>query len=253
MKSKSYFAIAFLFIFGVHNSAQTAPIMYDFGGLPGSSALGPGHYEGTIAASETNWIYVPENDSGAAGLIWGIETTTTSKLIDWDPRPTLGPRISSISSSPTPGGVFDNDVLGDSLRTATNIHGLGAKIALSPGDYAVYYTGDSDVARSQEMALFAGTDQSSALETDYSSLLSVILPNLTDDTFVLNDNYARFDISVGLGESLVFVSEPTHPTGEAVYSSLQIVKLAAVPEPMPIYTFALGICGILIMRRKKII
>ena len=234
-------------------AAATSYLQFDFGDTPGSGAVGPAHADGSILGSETAWIHVPGDialQQPPSPLIRvGREATSGTSIIDWS----LLPLYPDIIYTPTPGSPFDNDVLGDTVRTTFNDHAFGVRIPVDPGRYAVYVTGNSDAENRHDMQIWAGGDDVGDGLTPFSGFGSAQMPNLTDGAFVQNDNYVRIETDVAAGQWLVVVSKNNTPGGEAVLSSLQVVNVTAIPEPQ---TYALLLAGLGLLgfaaRRKKL-
>jgi hypothetical protein len=240
MKKTTITQIAILF--AAITTSHAAVLMYDFGGSLGSGAVGPAHADGTIASSITTWQHVTTS-AAPAGFTWGQESTTTSKVINWGSA-----ALDSIGFGPPPGSVFANTVLGDTLRTTSNDRSIGIRLSVDPGIYAIYMTGDSDTVGRQMMEIHAGATPTVDLTTNYSSFTSMLLPNTTDSAFVLGDSYVRLEVTVGVGESLVIVSDTSTPSGEAVISSLQVVS---IPEPSAMALGGIALVAIVLRRNRS--
>jgi len=248
-------AIIVLACIGWAGSAS-ASLMIDFGGIKGGAGdgdIGPAHHEGAVASDNFDWLQYhtftsdlgPETrtkdpfPSFVPNIDLSMESPANSGILDWEGFPWIG---KNVIFEPTPGGQLDNAAVGDSVRGSQNGHASGFRIDLEPGSYGVYVTAAADLVGHELMRIFAGTSITGSSTTSFFNFEYEDLENTNRSTFELNDNYARFVLSVGVGESLIIVSDSQSSSEQAVWSSIQIVdasSLQQIPEPGTLSLLAL--------------
>jgi hypothetical protein len=256
--------IALVFLISLPaNAVLVNPIMIDFGGIQGAAGAGDkgaGHIEGTISNSYFNWLHYHTATTNLtsetitktpfSGVEIARERPSHSGVIGWADY-WIGKNVVYDTVS---GGELDNSATGDSVRGSQNGFASGIRFAVDPGSYIVYVTAGADIEVHDINRIFAGADTTGNSLTTFSTFQNEVLENTNSEDFLLGDNYARFIVDVGLGESLILVSDSEIATAQAVWSSIQIVDASTVPIPPAILLFGsalLGLGGIGYRRRKS--
>ncbi len=272
------------FTSGVLNSGQLlAPdsaIQFDFGGTVGgnyaSGAIGPAHAanggEAIIPETRTTWNQVTTSDISSGllfangtpatgmGIDLGVEASggagsTTSQVIDFGFQDGL---VSTSSGSPPP--HLSNHLGRNYLRAGTNDQGIGAKVTgLEPGAYYVYVIADNPSSAVMIQGnVFVGVGDAAETLFDYSAIAPEYLENNPashsgTSTWLFEDNYARFVVTVGEGEAIYIVMDDAirADTMAAQPGRFTGIQITLVPEPGSWLLLAVGGLAVLMVRRRR--
>lgn len=254
---------------GTANSTTFNPIMIDFGGIKGAAGVGdtgPGHHEGTISADYYDWLHYNANTTsltsetlcktcfpGRSDITVSWEFPSNSGIIDWVGFGWIGKNIVHEVVS---NGDLDNAAAGDSVRGSQNGFASGIRFDVAPGAYFVYASSGSSLTGHLVSQIYAGSTKSGTSSSTFSDFDSVILETTNKQTWEMGNNYARFEVTVAEGESLLVVSDNIDASGQAVWSTLQVVDASSIspvpiPAALPLMLTGFAALGFLGLRRKK--
>jgi hypothetical protein len=260
----------------VASPLYAASINFDVGTNQGTStvARGPAYSadggEATLSDSQTVWTSIAADDttlfytdgSAATGvaLNLGLETTTTSQILDLNSTGTIG---STGSSAPVgnsgPPSHLDHRMGRDYLRSSTSSLAFGAQvIGLPAGSYYVYVIADNLFSSTVlQMTSYVGVTTAGSTTIDYSGFASEIHENnpashASPTTWLFGDNYARYNLVIQAGDAINIVIDDglNLSTLAATNSILNGIQIVAVPAPAAL-PGGLFIFAALLMRRRR--
>jgi hypothetical protein len=111
---------------------------------------------------------------------------------------------------------------------------------------------DTAHANHSPFTIFVGKTNN-ASDLDYSGFSSEVVENNTTTGWDLNENYARIEITIASGESIVVVSDERTAGGQQ--GQLNLIQITDVPEPSTLALTVLGLLGLTMWgrRRRKVV
>lgn len=266
-------AIAFAAGLAVSPTAFSQSIFFDFGpNLPNSGAAqinSPGHAVGAALATETRWnqVQVADVSSGlrysdntlatGVGINIGVESTSTSNIIDFSLQPTStsqGTHPSYSTGIYNPADSPSRDFIFNSFNSEP--WAIGVKVTgLPAGTYLIYVSGaNTNAPEAPAMNFYAAGIAGGAATFDFGALSGASASNLSSGAASWTEgvNYAVLSVSITAGQDLALAASGTGVTngGRGFLNSLQIVP---IPEPgaYGAITGALALAGCVMVRRGK--
>ncbi|QNN22721.1 LamG domain-containing protein [Planctomycetales bacterium ZRK34] len=239
-----------------------------------SAARGPAYSadggEATLVDGETLWNQITADDTTlfytngvtATGVAinLGLETNTTSQILDLD---SAGSIVSTGSSAAVgnsgPPSHLANRMGRDYLRSGTTNLAFGAQVTgLAAGWYSVYIIADNPYSSTVlQMNSYVGVTSGSSTTVDYSSFTSELLENnpashSSPSSWLLNDNYARYDLIIEAGDAINIIIDDGFNVGSssATNSILNGIQIIATPTPAAL-PGGLVIFASMLMRRRR--
>lgn len=255
---------------------QAQSLLFDFGPTAATAAAAktnsPGHASGAVVATDTRWNQVQTadvasglrfgDDSTADGVAIdiGVETTSTSNIIDFSVQPTSTLQGSNGSYST---GIYNpsDSPARDFIFNSFNNEpwAIGVKVTgLAAGVYNVYVSGaNTNAAAAGTMNFFASPVAGGATSFDFAALTGASATNLSSGaaTWTEGVNYVVFSVSITSGDALALAASGTGASsgGRGFLNSLEVVRVGNIPEPGAFagVAGAAALAAVMVGRRRR--
>ena len=244
----------------IGSTAQADVVQLDLGAVA--------TYSGTLAPAgitDPVWNGVPNGDIVAGSLVFGDGTAAPNISVDIgaSPENNNGEVINFTGANARGNGsntdvqgvaIYDTDLTDDWVFTRRNAD-LGLRVSgLDAGVYDVYaYTKEpNELTRTYDVGIgaFAAADADSITRSSAGLDITSIADATGSTDFVDGLNFALTRVTVSDPSDFVVITVDNTNQGFATLGAVQIVSVAAVPEPSSLALLSLGGLGLLLRRRR---
>lgn len=213
-----------------------------------------------ITADDTTLLYTDGSTATGVALNLGLETNTTSQILDLNSAATVtsSGTGSSVGNSGPPSHLATS--MGrDYLRSSTSSLAFGAQVTgLAAGRYYVYIIADNPFSSTVlRMTSFVGVTGAGPTTIDYSGFVSEVHENnpashSSPTTWLFGDNYARYDLVIGAGDAInIIIDDGLNVSSSSVTNSiLNGIQIVAIPTPAAL-PGGLFIFAAMLTRRRR--
>lgn len=218
--------------------------------------ISPGQQIGGITGSHWNLIngdvssIVDDNGNLLPGVSVDVGAASSGTTIDYGITPTFS-NLGSVYNA----GIFSGNVRSGMFTSSKEDRKVGVRVTgLPAGIYNVYVTAqNTNTDNINRYNIYAGTVDAASGNTDFSGLsfenldfYNATTPKITD-SWVKHVNYVMMEVTLGVGEDLVVVSDGL--TSGEDRGFLNTVEIALVPEPATLSLLGLG--SLTLLRRRR--